>query len=337
MKLVQWGIVGCGAVTELKSGPALNKIDGSKLVAVMRRDPEKAKDYARRHHVPKWYDNADDLIQDPDVNAVYVATPPASHAEYTIKAANAGKPVYVEKPMALNFDQCRQMNEACRKAGVPLFVAYYRRRLPDFLKVKRLVESGAIGQTRFVLLELYLPPKDDLDPENPPWRVIPEIAGGGYFFDLGSHQLDFLDYVFGPIRSAKGRAANQAQLYPAEDIVCASFVFDCGVMGAGVWCFTASKENKTDRTQIVGAKGRITYATFDVAPVTLETERGTQHFNITRPQHVQQPLLRTVVDELLGRGKCPSTGITAARTSRVMDEIVRDTGASFENSCSAIR
>src|SRR5687768_923402 len=126
MNEVKWGIIGCGDVTEKKSGPAFYKVTGSKLVAVMRRDKEKAADYARRHNVPKFYDNADDLINDPEVTAVYIATPPGSHKEYTLKVAAAGKPVYVEKPMALNFHECVEMIEACARFHVKLFVAYYR-------------------------------------------------------------------------------------------------------------------------------------------------------------------------------------------------------------------
>jgi predicted dehydrogenase len=324
MEQVRWGIIGCGAVTEVKSGPALSKIASSQLVAVMRRDKDKAEDYALRHGVPKWYDDADELINDADVNAVYVATPPASHAEYTIRAARAGKPVYVEKPMALNFGQCQEMIDACEAAGVPLFVAYYRRRLPDFLKVGNLVESAAIGEPRFVSVELYHAPRNGLNKDNLPWRVIPEIAGGGHFMDLGSHQLDFLDYVLGPIASVTGRAANQARLYPAEDIVTADFAFESGVLGSGMWCFTVAKHCHTDQMQIVGSKGRITFSSFDIEPVRLETAEGVEEFTIPRPEHVQQPLLQTVVDELLGRGKCPSTGVTAARTSRVMDEILKN-------------
>jgi predicted dehydrogenase len=327
MERIRWGIIGCGNVTEIKSGPAFNKIEGSELVAVMRRDGEKAQDYARRHDVPKWYNDADRLINDPDVDAIYIATPPGSHAEYTIRAAAAGKPVYVEKPMARDYPECQRMIEACEQAGVPLFVAYYRRRLPAFLKVKQLVESGAVGDVRFVSIALYRPPeKQDLDSENLPWRVIPEIAGGGYFFDLGSHQLDFLDYVFGPIVLARGHAANQAGSYPAEDIVCANFAFESGVLGNGTWCFTASESAKVERTEIIGSAGKIVYSNFDLdLPVRLETDAGVEEFQTPTPQHVQQPLIQTVVDELQGRGRCPSTGVSAARTSRVMDQIVRGT------------
>lgn len=323
MKEIRWGIIGCGKVTEVKSGPAFNLATGSCLVAVMRRDAAKAEAYARRHGVPKWYDDANQLIHDPEVDAVYIAAPPDTHLEYTLGTADAGKPVYVEKPMARNYKECLQMIEACEKRNAPLYVAYYRRRLPAFLKIKELVESGALGEARMVNTDFYYPVRrEDRDRENLPWRVIPEIAGGGYFFDLASHQLDFLDYLLGPIETVRGYAVNQAGLYPAEDVVSASFCFKNGVMGNGMWCFTVPKTIKTDRTEIVGSKGRITYSTFNNEPVRLETDNGQEVFHLPKPRHVQLPLIQTVVDALLGRGTCPSTGYSAARTSWVMDRIV---------------
>jgi len=196
MKTIRWGIIGCGDVTEVKSGPGLQKADHSKLVAVMRRSGELAKDYAHRHGVPRWYDNAEALINDPEIDAVYIATPPSSHKQYTLLSAQAGKPVYVEKPMALTYEECQSMIQACQDAGIPLYVAYYRRALDRFLKIKSLLDSKAIGEVRFVSMILYQPlPQDALDPAALPWRVQPEIAGGGYFVDLASHMLDFLDYA----------------------------------------------------------------------------------------------------------------------------------------------
>jgi predicted dehydrogenase len=147
--MINWGIIGCGNVTEVKSGPAFNKVKGSRLAAVMRRDAALAEDYARRHKVPKFYTNAMDLINDAEVNAIYVATPPGSHAEYGIAAIRAGKPVYIEKPMALNYKECLQINRASEKHDVPVFVAYYRRTLPGFLKVKNILEKGTIGKVLF--------------------------------------------------------------------------------------------------------------------------------------------------------------------------------------------
>ena len=207
MRTIRWGIIGCGDVTEVKSGPGFQQASHSRLVAVMRRNGDLARDYAQRHGVPRWYDAADDLIDDPDVDAVYVATPPAFHKEYTLLSAQAGKPVYVEKPMALNFQECKQMIQYCQAAGVPLFVAYYRRALARFLNIKQLLDSGAIGEPRFVNIMLYQPvAKNELTPQTLPWRVIPELAGGGRFVDLASHMLDSLDHLLGPIRDVQGFA-----------------------------------------------------------------------------------------------------------------------------------
>lgn len=321
MRTIRWGIIGCGDVTEVKSGPAFQKANHSSVVAVMRRTGALAKDYAQRHGVPKWYDDADRLIRDPDVDAIYVATPPASHKEYALRSARAGKPVYVEKPMALDFAECRTMIEGCRAADVPLFVAYYRRALPRFLKVKELLEAGTIGDVRFVAMTLYQPLlPEELDPERLPWRVDPAIAGGGRFVDLAAHMLDFLDYALGPIREVRGFASNQARRYPADDIVTGTFVFDSGVHGVGTFCFSAF--GRQDLTDIVGSEGKITYSTFDARPIVLTTAGGTTEFPIEYPAHIQQPLIQTVVNALNGVGTCPSTGESAARTSWVMDRMM---------------
>ena len=323
MERVSWGIVGCGNVTEVKSGPAFNKIPDSELVAVMRRNGALACDYAARHGVPTWYDDADALIDDPDVNAVYIATPPDSHCEYTLRAAQAGKPVYVEKPMARTHAECIRMIDACEKAGVPLFVAYYRRRLPNFLKIRDLVRSGAIGDVRLVNVVLYKAMRDEPPPpEGSNWRVVPEIAGAGHFYDLASHQLDFLDYVLGPIASEHGIAANQAGRYEAEDVVTAGWQHQSGAMGTGAWCFTVGESADRDRTEIVGSAGTIHFSFFDDSPIQLTSDGGVESFPIPYPTHVQQPMIETVVDALLGRGECASTGVTAARTNRVMESII---------------
>lgn len=321
---VRWGIIGCGDVTEVKSGPAFQKILDSELVAVMRRSGQLAKDYAERHGVPKWYDDADQLINDPDVNAIYIATPPGAHKEYTIKAAKAGKPVYVEKPMALNEAECQEMITACKEAGVPLFVAYYRRAQPKFLKIKELLENGAVGDVRFVTTTQYQQPaKEVMDPENLPWRVIPHIAGGGLFFDLASHTLDLFDFLLGPIKTVNGIASNQAGLYKAEDIVTGTYLFESGVHGVGNWCFSAFEN--VDMNEIVGSKGKITFSTFGKDPVILTTAEKTEQWSFEPPQHVHQPLVETIIAELTGNnGACPSTGVTGARANWIMGEMVKN-------------
>lgn len=324
MKKVKWGIIGCGNVTEEKSGPAFKKVKGSKLIAVMRRDAAKAESYALRHQVPKWYSNADKLIQDKDINAVYVATPPDTHAEYAIKALEAGKPVYVEKPMARTYKECQQMVEASEKYNTPLFVAYYRRSLPGFRKVKELIEQNEIGNPITVNIQLFKAPSFEELSEVLPWRVLPEIAGGGHFYDLASHQLDYFDYLFGPVQKVQGIARNLGGLYKAEDTVSASFIFDNGVVGTGSWCFTGSHESNCDRLEIVGDRGRISFSCFGFNPIVLENETGKKAFRFEKPDHVQFYLIEEIVNELLGKGRSPSTGETGMRTNKVMEEIVNN-------------
>ena len=323
---VRWGVLGVGNVCEVKSAPAMNIVPHSKLVAVMRRDESKVRDYAERHKVPKWYTSAKDLIQDPEVNAIYIATPPNAHLELTRMAAAAGKPVYVEKPMARTHAECQEMIDICQKAGVPLYVAYYRRALPHFLRIKALLEERAIGEIRTVHINL----KQVINPELVAklefnWRVHPDISGGGYFFDLASHQLDLLDFFFGKITHASGFSGNQAKAYEAEDIVVGSFAFENGVIGTGNWCFSSSHSAEKDEITIDGNKGQIRFATFGKGEFTLiQDNQEPQHFRLQLPHHIQQPLIQSIVQDLLGTGTCPSTGISGARANWVMGKLVEN-------------
>src|SRR5262245_14681665 len=250
---IRWGMIGTGDVTEIKSGPALQKAAGSSLVALMRRDRVKAEDYARRHGVPRVHASADALIDDPDVDAVYIATPPSSHCELALRAAAARKPCLVEKPMAMTHAECLDMVEAFDRARVPLWVAYYRRALPRFLKVRELLASGAVGQVTSVHVEVHtvLPARAaDIG-----WRVDPSIAGAGLFFDLASHCFDLLDFLVGHITIASGHAINTGGVYPAEDVTAAAFAFADNVVGTGIWNFNASE--KIDRLRITGSLGEL--------------------------------------------------------------------------------
>ena len=327
LEKVVWGIIGAGDVCEVKSAPALYTIPHSEVKMVMRRNAAKAADFALRHGIGQWTTNLDELLNDGEINAVYIATPPDTHAALTLKCAQAGKAVYVEKPMANTYAECLAMIEACRAANVPLFTAYYRRTLPGFLKVKEMVESGALGDIRFVNIEMYQPLQADIIANLATnWRVNPEIAGGGYFHDLASHQLDYLDFLFGPITDSKGVTSNQAGMYPADDIVTASFRFENGVLGTGMWCFTTDKVTEKDFTRIVGSKGELTFNTFGSPMIVqLKTrEGGSEEFSYIHAQPIQEPLVRVIVAELRGLGVSPSTGASGARTTLVLDRITKD-------------
>jgi predicted dehydrogenase len=315
---VRWGIIGVGNVTEHKSGPGFQKAERSELVAVMRRNGELAADYARRHDVPRWYDDADELINDPGVDAVYVATPPDSHREYAVRVAQAGKPVYVEKPMARTAVECEDMISACEEAGVGLFVAYYRRAMPRFATVKELLDSGRIGQLRSVNIRNEQPSEADHEG----WRVNPEISGGGYFVDLGSHILDLLDWLLGPVTYAAGIATNHGARYQAEDLVTGVFSFRSGVEGVGVWNYDSFQHK--DQVEIIGTAGALRFSCFAEEPLRLRTSGGLEQIEAPYPETVQQPLIQTVVNALTGHGESPSTGHSALRTARIIDTLLSD-------------
>lgn len=322
--MINWGIIGCGSVTEVKSGPAFSKVPGSKLTAVMRRDAAKAADYAKRHNVPKFYSNSSDLINDKNVDAVYIATPPGSHMEYALEVIRAGKPVYIEKPMALNYEECCVINEAAEKNNIPVFVAYYRRALPGFVMVKKMIEDGDIGKVRLIQMQLFKSPSEEETKGILPWRVMPEISGGGHFFDLACHQLDYFDFVFGPVQQVKSMAFNHGGLYKAEDFVAAEFLFPDNIVATGTWSFSFSADSNRDSIEILGEKGSIKFSTFSFEPIILTNSEGRKIFINERPEHVQYYLIDKIVRALEGKGPSPSTGISGARTSRVMDEVVRE-------------
>ena len=321
MQAIRWGIIGCGDVTEVKSGPAFQKVPHSSLVAVMRRDAEKAADYAKRHSVPYWYDNAEELIYNPQIDAIYVATPPYAHMEYTLMAAKAGKPVYCEKPLGLSYDQSRQMVETCRELNVPLFVAYYRRALPKFLLVKKLLAEKSIGTVQSVSVLMCQSVKDiPLHDQN--WRIRPAISGGGIFHDIGCHVLDLRDWLFGPIVVVSGQSSNQGNHYQADDTVSGSWTFENGVHGTGLWSFNAWDD--FDRVEVIGTTGTLSFSVMDVkSPLIVSTKDETRSIGVPEaPQHVAQPLIQTVVEHLLGKGTCPSMGENGLRTDWVMSQII---------------
>ena len=324
MKEIKWGFIGCGEVTEKKSGPAFNEVPGSQVVAVMSRSEKKARSYAERHHIRKWYTDAQELIDDPDVNAVYIATPPSSHATFAIMAMNAGKPVYVEKTLAASYNDCIRINRISEQTGVPCFVAYYRRYLPYFQKVKEIIQSGGIGDVINVQVRFSVPPRD-LDyhsGKEMPWRLQPDISGGGYFYDLAPHQIDLLQDLFGVITRAHGYPANRAHLYEAEDTISACFFFESGIPGSGSWCFVGHESAKEDCIEIIGDKGSLSFSVFNYEPIRLINSEGKKDIVVPNPPYVQLPIIQKVIEDLQGIGICECTAISATPTNWVLDRIL---------------
>jgi len=325
METIRWGMIGCGDVTEIKSGPAFNKVNNSRLVAVMRRDAEKAKDYAKRHGVPKWYHDANDLIKDEEVNAIYIATPPAFHEEYAIAAINAGKPVYIEKPMALNFESANMIAKVAAEKNVKVSVAHYRRGQPLFNKVKQLLEEKIIGNVRFARLQFYKKqlPLEALEVPKVAWRINPAISGGGLFHDIAPHQLDLMYWFFGEIKKASGYAANQSKFYNADDIVSGNILFTSGVMFNGLWCFNVADENVKDLCEIEGSEGKMRFPIFEHKKIEIIKNGTTEEILFEPLEHVQQPLIQQVVNYFLGKGTNPSPAQDGAKVMWLLDEFTK--------------
>ena len=322
MEKINWGIIGCGDVTEVKSGPAFNKVKNSSLVAVMRRDIEKAKDYAIRHHVPKWYNDANALINDEEVNAIYIATPPAFHEAYALAAFNAGKPVYVEKPMALDFASAKNIMAAAKEKNIKLSVAHYRRQQPLFKKIKQLLAEKIIGDVRFAKLEFYRKSltRESLNVPKVAWRVNPAIAGGGLFHDIAPHQIDLMYYFFGAIEKASGYATKQADIYEADDIVSGNILFKSGVIFNGLWCFNIAKEEEKDWCEIVGSEGKISFPVFEHKKITITKNWKTEIIPFEPLPHVQEPMISKVVEFFLDKGPNPCSAEDGVIVMKLMDQ-----------------
>ena len=320
MNTIRWGMIGCGSVTEVKSGPAFNKVPGSKLMAVMRRDALKVKAYASRHQVPYYFTDANELIQHPEVDAVYIATPPKYHEAYALAAMKMGKPVYVEKPMALDVASCLRMEAFSKHTGVKLVVAHYRRALPLFIEVKRLIESNAIGKINAVNIELLKHAVENLNPKDN-WRIDPMVAGGGYFYDLAPHQIDLVFYFFGKAISYEGTSSNQAGWYEAEDTVTGTMLLENDIKFKGNWCFCAIKENEKDIFEIVGSAGKISFPVFG-HDITLEQNGAIKIIHFDPPMHNQQNLIAQIVPYFFGQGPNPCSAEDALQSMRVMEAFV---------------
>ena len=252
---LRWGIIGCGDVAERKGGPALYGVEGSELIAVMRRNAAKAADFARRHGARRWYDRAEALLADPEVNAVYVATPVNLHCQHTIMAAEAGKHVLCEKPMGMTVQECREMIASCQANGVKLMIAYYRRTYPIVQRMRQLLSEGAVGQPMLVRINLtsYVNP-DDPNAEEA-WRVRPASSGGGVLYDVGSHRLDVMNYLLGPAAEVTAFVGTLHATYEVEDSAVLALRLASGVHGVANLQWNV--RSNTDDFEIYGTQGKM--------------------------------------------------------------------------------
>lgn len=322
MKTIRWGIIGVGDVCEVKSGPAFQKAPGSELIAVMRRNASKAEDFARRHRVPRWSNDASSLLEDPAIDAIYIATPPNLHLHYALQALEAGKQVYLEKPMARNAEEARRILEASESSGGKLVVAHYRRRLPLYRRIKEILASEELGKVRYVSLRTIQPENDPLIAASDEyWRVKPEISGGGIFHDLSPHQLDLMLYFLGKPLAINGSSSRRLSGASCDDCVAGQAAFDGDVVFQGYWDFASHDGSVVDRCEILCELGTLRFSFFRSPILEINRSGNVETLDFPTPEHIQQPMIEAVNAYFRGEGDNPCDAATGVKVMEMIDRL----------------
>lgn len=287
-KIVRWGLIGCGDIARRRVAPALRDLSNCDLVAISRARLELAERFAQEFGAQKWCADWRELLRDPEIDAVYVATPVYLHAAQTIAAAEAGKHVLCEKPMAMNVEECDRMIAACRANNVNLGIAYYRRFYPLIERIKRLLESGEIGKPVIVQINVYS--WFNPQPDHPRyWLIQKEQAGGGPMFDVGCHRIEVLLNLFGPIRRITSVGGAVAFEREVEDTAVALFQFERGT--CGVLAVSHAAREAQDTLDIVGTLGSIHVEALNAGPMTIQTSGEVRRESYPPTSNLHQPLI----------------------------------------------
>lgn len=316
---LRWGLIGTGDIAGKRVAAALRDAPGSALAAVASARAERAAAFATQHGIPRHHDDWRDLVRDPEVDAVYVATPVRWHAEQTIAAAGAGKHVLCEKPMALDVGGCEAMVAAARTHGVRLGVAYYRHHYAVVARLRDLVSSGAIG--RPVLAQAQAFERFDPGPEHSrAWLLHKSEAGGGPMTDFGCHRIEvFLD-LLGPVAEVRGFAANVLfRERDVEDTCVAHLRFRSGAFG--VVAVTHATRESRDRVEIFGTEGSAHVPVLNEGRVHLVTPAGVREEHHPAPANLHQPLVEDFVAAVRERRPPVVSGEVGLEVSRVLAAI----------------
>jgi predicted dehydrogenase len=321
MNTIKWGIIGTGDVAEVKSGPAFQKIKNSELIAVMRRNAAKAKDFAERHNVPFWYDSIEDLLANKEINAVYIATPPSTHLEIAKKCLANKKFIYLEKPMTLNSVEAEELNTIVTENNT-IVVAHYRRKLLPFLKVKELIDSKIIGDVMFADIQILQSKENAIITKTEDhWRLKPEVSGGGYFNDIAPHQIDLMYFYFGEINKSQGFSSS-IKKDGVHDLVNGIIEFKNGVQFRGIWNFNTTDKETKDECKIYGTKGTITFS-FYGDRIIVSSDSKEKVFNFTKPKHIQQPMIEATVNFFLNKSENPNTVKEGLTVMKIIDSFIK--------------
>ncbi|TWT29495.1 Gfo/Idh/MocA family protein [Blastopirellula retiformator] len=317
---MRWGILGCGDVVRKRVAAAIQAVDGCQLLAVCRRDPDALQQFCAGFSVPHGYPSADQLLANADIDAVYIATPVALHLPQTLAALAAGKHVLVEKPMALDPQECRLMIDAAKEVKRTLGVAYYRPFYPALARLAELIKSGQLGEILAVQIACSAPivPNED---GSLPWRVAMNEGGGGPIMDVGSHRIDVLLRLFGDVVDVR-EVCSRKSTHEVENV--ANFVLQfAGGLQASVTClFDAGQD--PDSFVVIGTKGIADLGPLNSGRLIIRNEMGDQVEHHAPNANFNVPLIADFV-AAVSEGRDPrASGETGLRVNEVIDQIYRD-------------
>lgn len=319
MEKIRWGLIGCGDISRQRVAPALRDLENVEFVSVSRKQSEKAAEFAGEFGAKKWYSDWREQLQDDGIDAVYIATPVNLHAEQTIYAAQYGKHVLCEKPMAINVADCEDMLQAARTNGIKLGVAYYRHFYPVILRIKELVRGGAIG--KLVLIQSNSVNQYNPGPDEPRyWLMVENESGGGPMMDFGCHRIQVFQNIAGPIKRTCSLTGNILYDRQVEDTATALFQFESGVQG--VLSVSHAAKEPQDTLKIFGTEGSLHVENLNRGDLRLVSggEETIEH----HPPHpnLHHPLINDFTETLLeGRDKPGVTGEMGRDVNAVLDEI----------------
>ena len=329
MRKLGWGIIGCGDITDKRGAPAINAQPDSRLIAFQSRTPSQAETFARKHAAERWTASREALLRDPEIDAVYIATEHHRHCEDVLAAAEAGKHVLCEKPMANTVADCRRMVDACRANGVALQAAYYRRYYPKVLRMRELLLSGAIGTpvTASMHLASRVEPAQLTLREGPGphgWRLRPEVSGGGALVDTGSHRLDLLCFLLGE-PSQVAAFVDRAEL-PEGSPDMESLLIR---MTNGVHVVTRHglRTSSPDELEITGTHGVLSATPVDGPILRMRNSEGEQAWEMPKHENVHYPLFDDFTRRILNGEGTQFTGEDGLQATRIIEAAYRSAAA----------
>ncbi len=317
---LKFGLVGCGDISRKRVAPALRDLPNCELVAVSRADFGKAESFAKEFGARKWYRDYAELIADDEIEAIYIATPVHLHAEQAIAAAEAGKHVLCEKPMAMNVDECDQMTAACQANNVKLGIAYYRHFYPAIKRIKEIIADGEIGHP--VIAQINAFEWFNPEPSSPRhWLIEKAQAGGGPMFDFGCHRIEVLLNILGPITRTAGVLTRVIFERQVEDTGVAVFQFERGTLG--VLSITHAARQSQDTVAIFGSEGSIQVESLNEGTVAIRTPAGDRVEKLPPDENLHQPLINDFAQAVIG-GREPQVDSAIGReVARIEAEIYR--------------